>query len=508
MGLQVDSMKTFFARPTAQKTFSLYLLGALVGCLGVVYGRTMLPVVGFGSEWAKFDFIGQVLGTPHFSGYPTYVMLNALFVRLFPFGSLAVRAHLLSAIFAVAASGFVYATLGLLRVRLPLAFASALAFGLTYSMWAYSLVAEVYTLYGLFAAAIIYFLLRWRQQCQPRYLNTAGLLMGLALGNQLAIIGLLPAFIYLVWVTERPIFRQPRRMGLALAFALLGLAQYAYIFWRANAGDARFVEMTIAQGWQMLTRPPLSGGFLLTPYEILQRVPVYFSYLWREYLVLLPLSLWGIWVMFRRPEVRHPRDFRPAFDHASAVFLLLALAGNTLVALPLRVEEQQAYFIPTYIVLAISLGVALDWVMDLFKRWPEVVMFGLLAPAILLGMNFRDVDQSRHVDHAVIVERALLAVEPNAIIVVDGEDYANYFWYYLLGEQRGQGEKFAYPITDGGVEGLRAYIDQGQPVWVEQLRQATPLRRPVYALWPLKGELEAAGFALEPMDGGRLFRVK
>ena len=110
---------------------------------------------------AKFQFLGKVLGTPHLSGYPTYIMLNHLFVTLIPKGSLAFRANLLSATCSLIACGLLFKTLIYLGQRDSVSFITTLTFGFTNSVWQYSLMAEVYTLNLLFTAAVIYFLLKW-----------------------------------------------------------------------------------------------------------------------------------------------------------------------------------------------------------------------------------------------------------------------------------------------------------------------------------------------------------
>jgi hypothetical protein len=53
-----------------------------------------------------FQFAGKVLGTVHPTGYPTYIILNFIFVNLFPLGTLAWKANFLSTIFIIIALNF------------------------------------------------------------------------------------------------------------------------------------------------------------------------------------------------------------------------------------------------------------------------------------------------------------------------------------------------------------------------------------------------------------------
>ena len=136
---------------------------AVAGVVLTVYRLTLLPGIGYFGDTAKFQFVGKVLGIPHATGYPTYVVLNHLFVTLFPFGSSAAKANLLSAVFAAGAIVLLTALLRRLGVRTTVACATALAFAFTPGLWSQSVIAEVYTLHLLFVAAIVYLLVAWSE---------------------------------------------------------------------------------------------------------------------------------------------------------------------------------------------------------------------------------------------------------------------------------------------------------------------------------------------------------
>ena len=67
----------------------------------VVYWRTLLPSISPWGDGAKFQYIAQVWGIPHTTGYPLYIPLTRLF-SLLPFGDVAYRVNLLSAVCAAA----------------------------------------------------------------------------------------------------------------------------------------------------------------------------------------------------------------------------------------------------------------------------------------------------------------------------------------------------------------------------------------------------------------------
>lgn len=106
---------------------------------------------------AKFQFIGKVLGTPHPTGYPTYIILNFIFVHLCPLGTLAWKANFLSAILTIAALNFAFRTIIILDIKKYFAFISSVILGLTRELWKQSVTAEVYSLHLFFVSIVIYY---------------------------------------------------------------------------------------------------------------------------------------------------------------------------------------------------------------------------------------------------------------------------------------------------------------------------------------------------------------
>src|SRR5829696_7477144 len=153
-----------------------YIVPLLV--LSVVYGRTVQRSTGnqFSVDTTKFDYLGLVLGTAHPPGYPLYTMLNAAFVRIVPWGSVAFRANLLSAVFAILACLVAVLIFTKLGVRPVVAAAGATALGMIPQLWHFALIAEVYTLSTLFLALVLACLLAYDRTRRPAWLR-AGLLI-------------------------------------------------------------------------------------------------------------------------------------------------------------------------------------------------------------------------------------------------------------------------------------------------------------------------------------------
>lgn len=202
----------------------------LVLLLSAGYLATLLPGIGYSGDTIKFQYIGKILGVPHEPGYPLYTVLNHLFVTYFPFGSTAYKANLLSAIYAVGACMMLFKLLRLLEVGRVVALVSALAFGFSKGVWSQAVVAEVYTLHIFLMALVLYMLVSWHITLKDRYFCLATAFYALSFGNHLLAITLLPAIVYLVWVTDRSVFVQPKKVLWVVFVVALGALQYSYLF--------------------------------------------------------------------------------------------------------------------------------------------------------------------------------------------------------------------------------------------------------------------------------------
>ncbi len=189
-----------------------------------VYLSTMLPSVGV-FDTAKFGYLGLVLGTAHQPGYPLYTMIDAVWVRIFPFGEVAWRVNLLSAVFAVATCLVVLWVLRRLGVSAVPATVAAVSIGLLRAFWAQSVVAEVYTLNTLSSSASSPARgLRAHARPAVRGDRTGGVRAVVRAPHLRRAAGLL---VYLVWRRAAFVFR-PRYLALFGLAGVLAVASYGY----------------------------------------------------------------------------------------------------------------------------------------------------------------------------------------------------------------------------------------------------------------------------------------
>jgi hypothetical protein len=171
----------------------------IITILAIAYGLTIAP----GLSWANGGADGgdlitatAVNGVPHPTGYPVYLLIAKVF-QLLPVGNLAFRTNLLSTICTILAALLVYQTIfhfqkgnkfGGLSATI-----AALSFGLSPLIWSQAVISEVYGLQSLLTIVIIYQTIRRGKKPYDDYI--LGILFGLALGNHITTIFLMPLII-------------------------------------------------------------------------------------------------------------------------------------------------------------------------------------------------------------------------------------------------------------------------------------------------------------------------
>ncbi len=207
---------------------------AIVTLLMGVYCLTMSPTVTM-EDSGLFITAAYFGGIAHPPGYPLYVMLGQLFV-LIPFGSAALKVHILSAVIATAACCCLYACLVILTRNRLIAFIAALSYGLSATFWSFAIRAEVYTLNAFFFFAILALCLKLNESYDSRWLFFTAFLFGLSLTNHWPLILLTSGtFVILLFQYVRQML-SPRVMAGGIICLGLGLLPYLYLIIRSYMG--------------------------------------------------------------------------------------------------------------------------------------------------------------------------------------------------------------------------------------------------------------------------------
>lgn len=459
-----------------------------------VYMATLLPGTGYQCDSAKFQFVGHVLGTPHPTGFPTYIFVNYFFTNLFPFGSLAYKANLLSALLSIAASIFLFLMfLKVFSVRKTVAFVTALSLGLTYTLWSQSIVAEVYTLNLLFLTSVLYFFLRWHQSGRNIDFYSGCALYAISFGNHLSMILILPAIVWLVWRTDKQTFFDIKKILWVLLFIILGALQYAYFFWRYYSPDTAYIEMAVPNLERFLFY--ISGAqyksrmFSFSISQVFSdRIPWFIIQTLKECGLLIPAAIYGA-VKLKKPAIHY--------------FLLLAFLGNAVYAVNYNINEIFVYLIPNYLIIAIYAGAGLDVILNkIAAKWPgkkasvRTLAIFCIIPLFLLFYNLPKMHRFNSPRYADRVERILEIVKSDAVIISPDDYYSQFFWYYLIGEGW-EKKNNIYLVHHFNIDEFDAYIRENKKVYLPEERKYLPPALKVYCIHPNHvKEFQKKGFEL------------
>jgi len=150
------------AEPFRPKRADWLQAAAVALALFAVYAATAPRTVALEDD-GLFILSSYFLGIEHPPGYPLFIWIGHLFTYL-PFGSVAYRVHLASALFGALTGGAAWlCARALIGGRLP-AYLAAFALGVSPVFWSQAIIAEVYTLNTFFFLVLVFMGL---QACPP-----------------------------------------------------------------------------------------------------------------------------------------------------------------------------------------------------------------------------------------------------------------------------------------------------------------------------------------------------
>lgn len=174
-------------------------------------------------------------GIAHPPGYPLYTLLAHVLTCL-PFGNIALRVHLVSALFSAVSCLFLWWISCFIFRKTGIAYVVALSFGFSRVFWSQSIIAEVYSLQVLLFTLIFFTsicLLRARTYKNRQLaLKFIFLFTGLGLSNHWPLLVLsLPCIAALLWPQRDMIIHNITR---SIPYFLAGLLPYAWMVFRSQ----------------------------------------------------------------------------------------------------------------------------------------------------------------------------------------------------------------------------------------------------------------------------------
>ena len=458
----------------------LFCAGAVFFIALLLYCCTLAPAVT-PTDSGELIVVAHGLGVAHPPGTPLWVML-AHVASLVPLGNVAVRINFSSAVFAALASAMLTLVVAelIMTASYPpktkergarkktktansavdpvLTFAPAVGAGLlmafSRTLWSYATIAEVYTLNTLLILTVFFLMFRWRRcivadqtnigspiTIHDSWLYAGALVFGLALGVHHVTVGLtLPAVGVLVYRTEGLRFFTSRRLLYAALISIGGLvAIYTYLPFAAsrspviNWGNPRSLQ----EIWWHVTGRQYRVFLSFSPSMMGTQFVEFCRMLLREFgPAWLPLSL-----------VVAFAGLRSAFrqDRTSFWFLFFVVMADLAYALSYEIaEDKDAYYLPTFISVAIAAGFGVRWLIQLSasKALALQKTYLLAAAAVLLtsGTAFAanwPFNNRRHyfIAHDY-VENLFSTIESNGLLLTQDWQVAAPMFYEQEVEQR------------------------------------------------------------------------
>lgn len=358
--------------------FDFYICVLLALAAFVIYVRTLAPGVldGDSGEW---QYMANILGVPHSTGYPLYILLAKL-TTLLPVGNAAWRVNLFSALCAALSIPVVYLLAKRVSHSRAASVLGASFFAFMPTLWASASIAEVYALNTLLIALTLYFAIRFFDDGRSRDLYLMAFCAGLALTNHRIAFFVLPALLLVVWF-RRSVF-DIRKIAFAALALLLPLTLYLYIPIRAS----QLLAVQSAENWAIYPREEaivngkVTAYYNHTPAGFINLVTALdnrnkvgfenangenqtFARLENSWDLLreqvdpfgIALAVLGAVILFRR-------------ERRLALVLCVAAAAIAVVSVVLRAESTRFYFSGAYLVMVLFLAVAMGWILDALRN--------------------------------------------------------------------------------------------------------------------------------------------
>ncbi len=400
--------------------------GGLVGCLFIVYAAGACRTIYVGDSGELVTAV-YLLGIPHPSGYPLYVLLGKLWTLLIPFGSVASRMSLFSAACAATACGVLYLLCRKLRLSLTASLLAATLLAFSPSFWSEANVQRTYCLNALLILAATWLAWRWYESRRTPTLALAFLLSGLGACNHLFMAVYAFCLAALVLVTHPRIVRQAGILALCAVTFLAGLAPYLYLPLRSRSNPRvdwgnpetldGFLEVVLRRNfWER--------AWLERPSDLVVIAGDYTAGLGRETAwVGAALAVLGLVAWARRDRF--------------VILPVLVMVAN---AVTLAIHGSRSdifiwhrYYIPSYIMTALLAGMGCH---ALFRRIPRrVAPVALLLPAVLLVTGWRATDRSRYRIAEDFSRKVLESLPPGSHLIATDDNVLFVLMYLHLVEK-------------------------------------------------------------------------
>lgn len=467
-----------------------------------LYAVTAVPGP-FDGDYGEFQYMPRLLGLPHPTGYPIYLLLGWAWSWL-PLGTMAFRLNLFSALWAALTLALLFALARQFGLRRVAALGGTLAFALAPAFWRYAGLAAVYSLHTALLVAALNCWVRWSTVSAPsdaKWFWAAAFFTGLALTNHPTAAFLVPAavvFVVLHWIPdgllprhsspgrgkgqETGLGKRPRLRELLVAvvfFVLPGLI-YLYVPLSLWASGACVPGADLAESIAKGRMPPYVDCALesfvdyVTGRSLLVSYNVQWDLLWSSLPKMLidhfgrALAVLGVvgsvvWL------VRRPRSW------VLPVVLLLPAAAYAVTydadfAARDEIAHLEGHLLPALLVFSLWIGQGLNSIMEVLMglfghSWLANSAAALLLILALSAHLWRSgLPTARNQVQSLAIQRYWTEVlsyplEPGAALTGHWGDLTS-FWYFQHGEGQRPDLWGIYPPSMSKIDAWLAETDR------------------------------------------------
>jgi len=402
-----------------------------------VYVATLAPGL-LPADSGEFQLVAPTLGIAHPPGYALYTLVGKLFT-LIPLRTPAWRLNLLSAVLAAATLVLVSrVTRRLTRSRVA-GLIAALALAGATTFWAQATTANIRMPTAFFTALLLWVLVRYGETRAPRDLIATAFVFGLAVTHHGSLAFLaLPAALFLLATDPRLVTRGRLLLQAVLAFGA-ALLVLLYFPARSALGSAPLDPggLTTLNGFlnHVLARGFRGDVLYFTGRDVLlDRLTVLLNILRIQFgWPLLGMAAVGLVPPLPRSLIsnlqsRWMEDWRlETGDWALPTFTALLTA---LVAITYRAPQTVEYLMPTYVALAMLIGIGAARLAANVSQLRTPLLTVLLLPGALNAQRIAPsfIALHRQEDTRAVVE-PMLQDAPSGATILANWHWATAFWY-------------------------------------------------------------------------------
>lgn len=390
-----------------------------------IYSKTLLPTVGFW-DTGEFQTIPYTFDIGHPTGYPTYILLGNLYLKIFPLGLVAWRMNFFSAL-SVSLGLFVFSILiKKLTNNLNLAVLIPILLSVNPYLWSIAIRADPHALHFLFTSIFVFLSYILIKNKNINYLPLICFLVGLSLGNHMLSIFFIPplVLIFLFLIKNIVVNKSYAILLLTILVFLLGLSVYTILPIISSVREPLTINYTLTtlrgfkrhvfgEDFQSLMSTWNKGNF--------KDSIIYYFKLFKN---SFPFYLWILVIVglftFKRKETLF--NFTCILIFLSTIYFSLRYQNAAI----------ERYFITSFLISSIWLTYYLNKLIENRKSLLIKIIvniFLLICIYTSINNNFSKIDESKNFYAQEWAQKTLSSVEKGSVIF-SWWNYSTPLWYF------------------------------------------------------------------------------